>query len=92
MLDFVKCFLRIDCDEDDQVLEVLIQAAKDYIIDAIGKFDENNARHCLLLCNIVSTLYDNRIFTISSANEKVQYTLQSMIVQLQLEGDENAVG
>lgn len=44
-LAFVKHFLRIDSDEDDQVVTLLLQAAKDYIVDAIGRFDDENARH-----------------------------------------------
>lgn len=91
-LAFVKHFLRIDSDEDDQIVSLLLQAAKDYIVDAIGRFDDENARHWLLACNIISTLYDNRVFTVSSANEKVQYALQSMVVQLQLEGESHAGG
>ncbi|NFN09408.1 head-tail connector protein [Clostridium botulinum] len=86
-LQQVKQFLRIDFDDDDSYIILLIDVAKEYIIDAVGKYDETSARYKLLLLNIVSTLYENREYTIDKTNEKVAYTLKSIILQLQLEGD-----
>lgn len=84
-LTLVKNFLRIDMDEDDEYLNLLIEAAKEYIIDAIGVCDEENPRVKLLMLNIIASLYETRQFTIEKANEKVQYTLKSMLMQLQLD-------
>ncbi|WP_252242890.1 head-tail connector protein [Clostridium sp. ZS2] len=86
-LQQVKQFLRIDFDDDDSYIILLIDVAKEYIIGAVGKYDETSARYKLLLLNIVSTLYENREYTIDKTNEKVTYTLKSIILQLQLEGD-----
>ncbi len=86
-LQQVKQFLRVDFDDDDSYIILLIDVAKEYIIDAVGKYDETSARYKLLLLNIVSTLYENREYTIDKTNEKVAYTLKSIILQLQLEGD-----
>ncbi|OSA88814.1 UNVERIFIED_ORG: hypothetical protein B2H93_17270 [Clostridium botulinum] len=86
-LQQVKQFLRIDFDDDDSYIILLIDVAKEYIIGAVGKYDETSARYKLLLLNIVSTLYENREYTIDKTNEKVAYTLKSIILQLQLEGD-----
>lgn len=84
-LTLVKNFLRIDMDEDDEYLNLLIEAAKEYIIDAIGVCDEEKPRVKLLMLNIIASLYETRQFTIEKANEKVQYTLKSMLMQLQLD-------
>lgn len=86
-LEQIKQFLRVDFDDDDSYIILLIDVAKEYIIDAVGKYDETSARYKLLLLNIVSTLYENREYTIDKTNEKVAYTLKSIILQLQLEGD-----
>ncbi|ACO85308.1 MULTISPECIES: head-tail connector protein [Clostridium] len=83
-LEQVKKFLRVDFSEDDTYITLLIDVAKEYIVDAVGKYDETSARYKLLLFNIVSTLYENRQYTIDRSNEKVAYTLKSIILQLQL--------
>ncbi len=81
----VKNFLRIDIDEDDDYIQLLIDVAKDYVIAAIGKCDESKPRVKLLMLNIIASLYETRQFTIDKSNEKVQYALQAMIMQLQIE-------
>ena len=83
-LDIIKNYLHIDFEDDDEYIELLIDVAKEYIIDAVGKYDDTIARHKLLLLNIISTLYENRQYTIDKNNEKVAYTLHSMVMQLQL--------
>ena len=40
-LSEIKNFLKIDFDDDDEYLNLLIGVAKEYIIDALGKFNEN---------------------------------------------------
>lgn len=81
----VKNFLRIDIDNDDEYLNLLIEVAREYIVDAIGVCDEENPRVKLLMLNIIASLYETRQFTIDKTNEKVQYTLKSIIMQLQLD-------
>jgi uncharacterized phage protein (predicted DNA packaging) len=83
-LDQIKNYLHVDFDDDDEYINLLIDVAKEYIVDSVGKYDDTIARHKLLMLNIVSTLYENRQFTIDKSNEKVSYTLKSIIMQLQL--------
>ena len=61
-LSTIKNFLKVDFDDDDQLINMLIAAAKEYIVNAIGNFDEDKATHNLLLLNIVANLYENRSF------------------------------
>ena len=84
-LEEVKNFLKVDFDDDDSLITLQIEAAEEYITDAVGQYTESSARRKLLLLNIVSALYENRVYTIMQASEKVQYSLRSMVLQLQLE-------
>lgn len=81
----VKTFLKVDFDDDDEYIQLLIDVAQEYIVNAVGNYDETKALVRLLSLTIISTLYQNREYTIETANEKVQYTLKSMVSQLQLD-------
>ena len=83
-LNFVKNYLKIDFDDDDELINMLIATAKEYVINAIGNFDESKATHKLLLLNIVANLYENRSFIASKNNENKAYPIKSLITQLQL--------
>ncbi len=83
-LDEVKNFLKVDFNDDDRLIELEIQAAMEYINDAVDNCDMESARVRLLILHIVSTLYENRLYTISNTSGKVQYALRSMVLQLQL--------
>lgn len=85
-LETIKQFLKVDFPDDDIYITLLIDVAKEYIVDAVGLYDETIARHKLLLLNIISTLYENRQLVIDKSNDKVSYTLKSIILQLQLDG------
>lgn len=80
----VKSFLKVDFDDDDTLIELEIKAAEEYIKDAIGSCNMESARVKLLILHIVTTLYENRLYAVSNASGKVQYTLRSMVLQLQL--------
>lgn len=84
-ITLVKNFLRIDIDDDDEYIKLLVEVAKEYIGAAIGKYDESKPRVKLLTLNIIADLYETRQYTIDKSNEKVQYALQSMLMQLQIE-------
>lgn len=84
-ITLVKNFLKVDIDNDDEYIQLLIEVAKEYITAAVGQCDENKPRVKLLMLNIIASLHGTRQFTIDKNNEKVQYALQTMIMQLQLE-------
>ena len=83
-IEYIKEFLKVYFDDDNAYIELLYDVAKEYITDSIGEYDETSARHKLLALNIISNLYENRLYTIDKNDEKVMYTLRSMILQLQL--------
>ena len=89
-LDEVKGFLKVDFDDDDNYISLLIDAAREYVVDALGKCDENIARVKLLMMVIITELYENRSFTVGTANQKAQYTIRSIINQLQNGDDDDS--
>ena len=81
----IKRFLRIDFDDDDGILELIASAAEEYIKGAVGSFDYSNPKMKLLFLSIVSSMYENRLYTVDTANEKLSWINGSMLLQLQLE-------
>lgn len=82
---YVKDFLKVDFNDDDNYIQLLCDGARQYVTNAVGKCDEENPLVKLLMLVIISTLYENREYTVDTANEKVQRTLRSMVLQLQLD-------
>jgi len=98
-LEEVKTFIRVDYDDDDNLIELLIDNAENYLKDAIDDYDskienerfKNKTRLAILV--LVSNWYDNRDFTEFKIEEKVRYTLHSLIQQMKhgYYGDKNEI-
>ena len=87
-LSTVKHFLRVDFDDDDELISLEVEAGKEYIKNAVGVYNDTNPLMELLLLSIVTDLYEKRSYTIST-DEKNTKTTRSMILQLQLQyGDD----
>jgi uncharacterized phage protein (predicted DNA packaging) len=82
-LEQIKNILRVDTDEDDAYLELLIKAAEEYISAAVGAYPQS-ARADILTAFLVSTMYETRSFAVDK-EDKRQAVVQSMLIQLQLE-------
>ena len=89
----MKSYLKVDFDDDDNFITLLMDVAREYIIDAIGECNEEIARVKLLMRVIVAELYEKRALTfdMNSTNEKVQYVIRSIINQLSFSfGDDDS--
>lgn len=94
-LNFIKKYIKVDFDDDDDFILLLYDVAKEYIINAIGQnalnkegeIDEEKPSIKLLILTIVSTLYEKRIFTVDKGDEKLQYTLKSIMRQIEFGGE-----
>lgn len=83
-----KLFLRVDYDEDDDLIRLLIDNAEIYLKDAIDDYGskignerfQNKVKLAMLV--LVSNWYDNRDFTEFKTDEKVRYTIHSLIQQM----------
>lgn len=97
-LDLIKEYLKIDFDDDDRILEMLLGSARRYVLDAVGyQPDETDERVKLLLLVLISDWYEHREYTentlkTQNLSQKVRYTVRSIVLQLQyseVTGNEN---
>ncbi len=84
-LDEVKNYLRVDFDDDDTYIQLLIEVAKEYIVNTIGFYDNDIARMRLLLLVLIGYMYESRSYIIENKSDKAAYPWRSMVLQLQLE-------
>lgn len=91
LYELTKTYLRVDHDDDRNLIEMMIKAAREYVVDAIGYCDETISRVMLLEMVILSEMYEKRTLTFDSdsGNKKVQYSVRSIINQLQAGDDED---
>lgn len=88
-LDYVKRFLKVDFSADDEYINLLIGVADKYIAHKLGKYyNGDDPRVKLLKLTLISTLYQNREYTVTESNENVQFTLKSIMAQLELEAED----
>lgn len=79
---FVKEYLRQDSDEDDKLIGVILEGAKDYIVKYTGQSleqledSEDLTIAILVLC---AEFYDNRTI---SVNERINLRINSMLESL----------
>jgi uncharacterized phage protein (predicted DNA packaging) len=89
-LKVVKNYLKIDEDYDDPVLIACVKAAVQYIINAVGNFPEDNPAAEILLYAITQNFYENRELMQMDIQQRkrMEYTYGSLLLQLQLGGDD----
>lgn len=84
ILDDVKLYLRVDDYTEDEVIQGMIDAAKQYIQTGTGvTFDETNARHLLTLKMIVAHWYDNR--GLVGNTTELPFTVTAQLLQIEAE-------
>lgn len=82
----VKEFLRLEQDytEEDIFLNSLIIAAKEYIKNATGLvYDDTNELHKLAVKILVTHWYENREAVSEKKTDKIAFSLNSILTQLQ---------
>lgn len=90
-LKVVKDYLRVDFDDDDSLISGIINASREFLRGAIGDNIEKyitsrHPKYTMLLCLVCVDLYERRSFLTEKSLQKSPI-VQSMIAQLQLEGD-----
>ena len=77
-----KSYLRVDTDDDDNLILLQIQAAEEYIKNSTEVlFDDTNPIAKLLCLLLVQNLYDNRMLVVL-LNEKMSIAAEGMFLQL----------
>lgn len=85
----IKNFLKVDFNADDEYIQLLIDVADKYVAHILGKnYDKEDPRVKLMKLTLISTMYQNREYTVPKGNEEVQYTLRTIKGQLELEADD----
>ena len=87
-LETVKNYLRVDFPDDDVLISIMMDTAKDYIRDGIGAFEETSPKHNMILLAVVAHLYENRQFQGQSSG-KIMRIISSMMLQERLNYEED---
>lgn len=87
-LETVKSYLRVDFPDDDALIEIMMDTAKEYIRDGIGAFEETSPKHNMILLAVVAHLYENRQFQGQSSG-KIMHIIRSMMWQERLNYEED---
>ena len=82
----VKEYLRIDGDADDATIEMMMQAAEQFIIDAAGFYDPENPKVKILYALLMQDFYENRVLMVKEADrQRMAQVAGSILLQLQME-------
>lgn len=92
LVELIKQHLRIDFNDDDQYLLMLGHFALEYIRDAVDppalRACGNQYRLQCLMLVIVTDMYEHRSMSFEPSG-KVQYSIKSIISQLQAGDDDD---
>lgn len=92
-LELARQWLREPPEEENEIIEIIIKAAEDYLKNATGRdFDSKNSQARLFCLVLITDWYENRDLIGSKVSEKVRFSIQSMLAQLQYlpEGEETS--
>ncbi|OEH52998.1 hypothetical protein AQ616_18320 [Oceanobacillus sp. E9] len=79
----IKEYLRIEHDEDDSYLEMLVVRAKMYIRNGVGKLDDDNELFKMAITVLVGHWYDNReLSRIGNNSYSIPHSFEAIIQQL----------
>ena len=82
-LEEAKTFAKIEYDEENEIVQLLVDVAEEGLKNATGIVFDNTNNLAKLYCLVmVKDLYDNREMTIDKASEKIRYTIQNILMQL----------
>lgn len=81
-IEQVKAYIRVDYEDDDALIQLLMDAVTDEMKELIPKFDPESPtnRQKVLICAYVKELYDERGNTTAS-KEKIRYAVQSLMLK-----------
>ena len=81
-LKTVKEYLRVDYNDDDEILWIMHDAVIDEMKELIPAFDEQNStnRQKLLILTYIKELYDNRD-QMTEKDQDVRYAVRSMMLK-----------
>ncbi|MFC5532380.1 head-tail connector protein [Cohnella yongneupensis] len=82
-IEKTKRWLRVDGEQDDDTIEILIGAAESYLANATEvSFDATNHLAKLFCYTLVADWFENRQLG-GEPSDKIRFTISSMLAQLQ---------
>lgn len=91
-LNDLKAYLRVDFEDDDEMIRQMAMAAEDYVVGAVGEYNENNSKAKMLFLAVLQDLHDNRTLLVTEQQRRrMSYTYASIILQLQYQTKEEGV-
>lgn len=85
-LEEVKAYLRIDEDADDLTISMMMDAAKQFITDAVEFYDESNPKIKMLFALVMQDFYENRVLVVKESDrQRLAFVASSLLMQLQVE-------
>lgn len=89
-LSYIKKYLRIDFDDDDEVLEGLIESAKAYVLEATGvKYSEKDLTYKSLIKFITAHWYENREIVSDKQFNEMPYSISCLLTHIGIRGELN---
>ncbi|MCM3242694.1 head-tail connector protein [Cytobacillus oceanisediminis] len=83
-LAIARKWLREPPEEDNDIIKLIIGATEEYLKNATGRtFDDTNNQARLFCLVLVTDWYENRDLIGTKPSEKVRFSIQSMLIQLQ---------
>lgn len=77
----LKRAIKVDYDDDDDYITLLMDAAEEYITDAVGEYNDDDPRHRLLLVALVDAAYRERAYTVTKPDQ-MSHIIRSIGAQL----------
>lgn len=88
----VKVWLRVDGEDDNNLIAILINTAEQYLKNATGNnYNATNNLAKLFCMSLITDWYENREF-IGKESDRTRFTIQSILMQLTYGGDSNESG
>lgn len=81
-IEQVKAYIRVDYEDDDTLIQLLMDAVIDEMQELIPKFDPEKPtnRQKVLICAYVKELYDER-GSMTESKGKIRYAVQSLMLK-----------
>ena len=77
-----KSYLKVDIDEDNELIDLQISAIEEHLKNATGiEFDDTNAIAKLYCLYLLQNMYENRTYTVP-AKEDINPTAVGLLLQL----------
>jgi uncharacterized phage protein (predicted DNA packaging) len=91
-LEEAKQHLRVEFDDDDSYIEMLISAAEEVIYNSTGKrFTEKTKLAKIAVLLLISELYENRGLVVGKVNEKFSDVVNMILIQLSVCSPEEVI-